>query len=145
MNNALWGSILVIFAGLLGWFVQVINAAAPKFAAKLGFGEPESQVDRTFFLDARGESIWDALILWTLPLAGILLLLDHPWWVYPGLIGGGMYLYFAGRGIIVRRVMQRNGIKVGRPQTLNVYYVVLFMWGIIGVVTIILALNELSI
>lgn len=142
--NILWGVTLVIFTLLLGWLGQVINAAAPKFAAKIGFGEPESQVDRTFYLDARGESIWDAMILWILPLAGILLIFDHPWWVYPGLIGGGMYLYFAGRGIIVRQIMQRNGIKIGSPQTLKVYNVGLLLWGIIGAVTIILALNALS-
>ena len=120
--ETIWGYILIIFTLFMGWLVQVVNAVAPKFTARLGFGEPESQVDRTFFLDARGESIWDALILWTLPLAGILLLLNHPWWAYFGLVGGGMYLYFSGRGIIVRRVMQRNKVKIGRPQMLAVYY-----------------------
>ena len=142
--ETIWGYILIIFTLFMGWLVQVVNAVAPKFAARLGFGEPESQVDRTFFLDARGESIWDALILWTLPLAGILLLLNHPWWAYFGLVGGGMYLYFSGRGIIVRRVMQRNKVKIGRPQMLAVYYAGLALWGIIGLVTIILALNTLS-
>jgi hypothetical protein len=142
--NTIWGAVLVIFTLFIGWLVQVINAAAPKFAARLGFGEPESAVDRTFFLETRGESIWDALILWTLPLAGILLILNHPWWAYFGLVGGGMYLYFAGRGIIVRRLLQRNKIKIGRPQMLAVYYAGLALWGIIGLVTIVLALNTLS-
>ena len=47
----------------------------------------------------RGEAIWDSVTLWTLPLAGVLLLLNNPLWVYFGLVGGGMYLYFAGRGL----------------------------------------------
>lgn len=142
--NILWGVVLIIFTGLLGWLGQVINAVAPKLAARIGLAEPESEVDRTFYIDGRGEAIWDALILWILPLAGILLIFDHPWWVYPGLIGGGMYLYFSGRLLIVRQLMQRNGIQIGNPQTVRLGNVALILWGIIGAVTIILALNALS-
>ena len=71
--NIVWGIVLVLFTLLLCWLGQVINAFAPEFAGRIGLAEPEADVDRTFFLDGRGEAIWDALILWTLPVAGILL------------------------------------------------------------------------
>jgi hypothetical protein len=54
-----------------------------------------------------------------------------------------MYLYFAGRGIVVRRVMQRRGIRIGPPETLKVAYIFLTLWGLAAVITIVLALATL--
>jgi len=138
-----WGIILVIFTLLMGWLMQVFVTVAPSTAAKYGMVEQKSGVDSTFYLDAKGEALWDALSLWVLPAAGILLLLDNAWWAYFGLVGGGMYVYFAGRGIIVRRLMQRNGITIGAPETLKLFYAFLALWGLIGLVTIGLAVAAL--
>lgn len=138
--NLIWGTILIIFTLIVCWLGQVINAFSPTLASRLGLAEPESDVDPTFFVDGRGEAIWDALILWTLPMAGILLILNSPWWPYFGLVGGGMYLYFAGRGISVRLVMQRRGIHIGRSETVNLFNAVLILWGLIALVTIIMAI-----
>jgi hypothetical protein len=137
--NIIWGVILILFTMLLCWLGQVINATSPELAAKLGLSEPESDVDRTYFLDGRGEAIWDALILWVLPVAGVLLLLDHPSWAYFGLVGGGMYLYFSGRMLTVRRVMKQHDVPIGKPETVKLYDGVLILWGLIAVVTIIMA------
>jgi hypothetical protein len=141
--NIIWGAILTIFS-LLGWLGQAITALSPKMATKLGLTEPESEVDPTFYADVRGEAIWDTIILWTLPVAGIMLLLNNTLWAHFGLVGGGMYLYFAGRGILVRLTMQRRGIRIGMPKTLTVIYIFLILWGLIAVVTIIMAITELS-
>jgi hypothetical protein len=138
--NIIWGAILIIFTGILCWLGQVINASSPTLAARLGLTEPESDVDPTYFVDGRGEAIWDALILWTLPVAGVLLIFNSPWWVYFGLVGGGMYLYFAGRMLVVRLAMQRHGIRIGKPETVKLYNAVLILWGLLAVVTIIMAL-----
>ncbi len=70
--NIIWGVVLIIFTLIVCWLGQVINASSPILAVRLGLAEPESDVDPTFFVDGRGEAIWDALILWTLPVAGIL-------------------------------------------------------------------------
>ena len=136
--NIIWGAILTIFS-LLGWIGQAITAFSPKVAVKLGVTEPESEVDPTFYVDVKGESVWDTMILWTLPVACILLMLNNSLWAYFGLVGGGMYLYFAGRGITVRLVMQRHGIRIGKPKTLAAIYVFLILWALIAVVTIIMA------
>jgi hypothetical protein len=141
--NLIWGAILVIFTLILCWLGQVINASSPTLAVRLGLDAPESDVDPTFFVDGRGEAIWDALILWTLPAAGILLILNSPFWAYFGLVGGGIYLYFAGRGIVVRLLMQRRGIRIGKPGTLKVAYAFLSLWGLMAVVTIVMAVAAL--
>ncbi len=118
-----WGVVLIIFTLLVCWLGQTITAFSPKLAVKLGLTEPESDVDPTFYADVRGEAVWDMLILWTLPVAGILLILNNALWAYFGLVGGGSYLYFAGRGITTRLVMQRRGIRIGTPSTLKLFYV----------------------
>jgi hypothetical protein len=141
--NLIWGAVLVIFTLFVCWMAQVVNVFSPKLAARLGVTEPESDVDPTFFVDGRGEALWDALILWTLPVAGILLILNSPLWAYFGLVGGGMYLYFAGRLVVVRLAMQRRGIRIGKPETVKLFNVVGILWGLIGVVTIIMAVSAL--
>jgi hypothetical protein len=140
--NLIWGAILTIFS-LLCWVGQTISAFSPKVAASLGLTEPESDVDPAFYADVRGEAIWDTIILWTLPVAGILFMFNNLLWVYFGLVGGGMYLYFVGRGIAVRLTMQRRGVRIGKPGTLKVVYVFLSLWGLIAVVTVIMAIAAL--
>jgi hypothetical protein len=140
--NIIWGVILFIIASI-GYFGQVISAFWPGTATKLGLTEPEGDVDPTFYADMRGEAYWDTAILWTLPVAGVLLVLNSPVWAYFGLVGGGMYLYFAGRGIVVRRVMERRGIRIGTPETVKVAYIFLSLWGLAAVITIVLAIAAL--
>ena len=141
--NLIWGAILTIFS-LFGWIGQTITAFSPKVAVKLGLTEPEPDVDPAFYADVRGEAVWDTMILWTLPVAGMLLMLSNSLWAYFGLVGGGMYLYFAGRGILVRLTMQRRGIRIGMPKTLATIYVFLSLIGLVAVVTIIMAVAVLS-
>jgi hypothetical protein len=140
--NIIWGIILFIISSI-GYFGQVISAFWPGTATKLGLTEAEADVDPTFYADVRGEAFWDTAILWTLPVAGVLLVLNSPVWAIFGLVGGGMYLYFAGRGIAVRRLMQRRGIQIGTPETLKVVYVFLTLWGLAAIITIVLAIADL--
>lgn len=108
-----------------------------------GLNEKESNVDATFFVDTRGEAIWDAMSVWTLPVAGILLILNSPLWPYFGLVGGGMYLYFAGRGIAVHLLLQRGGIRIGKPGALKLSHGFLALYVLIAVVTIVMAVAAL--
>jgi len=140
----IWGIILTLLSAI-AYFGQVVATFWPGTASRLGLTEPEQEVDPAFYADVRGEAFWDVLTLWTLPLAGLLLILDHPLWPYFGLIGGGMYLYFAGRGIFVRRELQRRHIRIGNAETLKVAYALLTLWGLSAVITIILALADLPV
>ena len=40
--------------------------------------------------------------------------------------------------------MQRNGIQVGKPAQLKVFYAALALWGLIAAVTIVIAVMALS-
>ena len=141
--NLIWGIILVSIT-LKCWIGQIIIAFSPKVAAKINIIEDESDLNHTFFVDMHGSAIWGAITLWTLPFAGILLILNNTLWTYFGLVGGGMYLYFVGRNIASHLIMQRHGIKIGTTKKLKVKYMILSIWGIIALITIIMAVVDLG-
>jgi hypothetical protein len=140
--DIIWG-LIVLVVSLFGWFGQAITAFSPSTAVKYGLTEPEEDVDPAFYADVRGEAFWDTISTWPLPVAGLLLLMGEPAWAYFGLVGGGIYLYFAGRGIFTRRVMQKRGIRVGKPENLKVAYTALVVWGVVGAITIFMAAADL--
>lgn len=131
----LWG-IVVLALSLLGWGGQAVAWFAPATAVRLNLTEAEEDVEPTFWADIRGEALWDVITLWTMAVAGLLLVLDNPGWGYFGLVGGGMYVYFAGRGISTRVAMQRRGFRIGSPANLKLGYALLAVWGVVGLVTI---------
>ncbi|NNG27384.1 MAG: hypothetical protein HKM87_07650, partial [Ignavibacteriaceae bacterium] len=141
--DIIWGILLVAF-GLIAWGGQVLSTITPKFAERLGLIEPEADVDPVFYADVRGEAKWDSITLWILPFTGLLIILQCPLWVYFGLIGGGMYLYFAGRAIFTRLELKRRGVRLGKPELLKVYYIFVTLWGLIGLATVIKAVSVLS-
>lgn len=131
----LWG-LVVVALSLLCWGGQVVSWFAPATAVRLTLMEAEDSVEPTYFADVRGEALWDTLTLWTLVVAGVLLTLDVSAWAYFGLVGGGMYVYFAGRGIVTRRAMQQRGYRVGAAQNVKLGYRFLAVWGVMGCITI---------
>ena len=140
--DIIWGILLIVF-GLIAWGGQVLSALTPRIAEKLGLMEPEADVDPVFYADIRGEAKWDSLTLWTLPFAGMLIILNSQLWIYFGMVGGSMYLYFAGRAIFTRLELKRKGVHIGRPELLKMYFIFAALWGLIGLATIIKAVRVL--
>ena len=141
--RVVWALVVVLLA-LLAWGGQTIAWLAPATAVRLTLMEAEDDVEPTYWADIRGEAAWDAFTLWTLVVAGILLILDHSAWPYFGLVGGGMYVYFAGRGILTRVAMQRRNLRIGSPQSVRIGLIFLTIWGVMGLDVIIAALRTLS-
>jgi hypothetical protein len=137
-----WG-VLLVALGLLAWLGQVVSLLAPIRAADLGLTEGEETVDAAFWADARGEAAWDALTLWTLPLAGVLLIADAASWPRWGLVGGAVFCYFGGRGVFARLAARRRGIAIGTDAAVRSAFVMLPVWFAAGVVTIGAALRAL--
>lgn len=138
-----WGLVVVV-ASVVCWGGQLWSWLAPRSAARIGLADSEEEVDPVFWFDGRGEALWDVCSLWVMPVAGVLLIADHDWWSYFGLVGGGAYVYFAGRGIAVRSVMRRHGIRIGSPESVRVGLFALALWGMIGLITIVAAAASLD-
>ena len=140
--HVLWG-LVVVALSLLAWGGQVVSWLAPDSAVKLTLMEAEEDVEPAYWADIRGEVLWDSLSLWTMLAAGILLMLDQPAWAYFGLVGGGMYVYFAGRGILTRLEMARRGLQIGAPTSVRIGHIFLGIWGVMGLITIVAAIVAL--
>ena len=140
--HVLWG-LVVVALSLLAWGGQAVSWLAPDSAVKLTLMEAEENVEPTYWADIRGEVLWDSLSLWTMLAAGILLMLDQPAWAYFGLVGGGMYVYFAGRGIVTRRSLTLRGFRIGAPANVRIGYTFLAIWGVMGLITIVAAIVAL--
>ena len=132
----IWGGVVVALA-LLAWGGQTLSLFAPEVAERLTLTEPEDEVEAAFHADGRGEALWDFLTLWTLFIAGVLLIGDAAAWPYFGMIGGAVYVYFGGRGVLARREMQRRGLRIGSAANVKSAYLMLPIWGIAGLITMI--------
>ncbi len=141
--DVIWAAVIIAL-GLLAWVGQAISWLAPATAVRLSLADAEGSVDDVFWADGRGEATWDAVTLWTLPLAGLLLLAGQDTWSWVGIVGGGMYAYFGGRGILARLELRRRGHRIGDPSTVRVGLAALAAWGLAGLVTIAAAMVELA-
>jgi len=72
-----WGVILIIFTLIICWIGQIITSLKSELAVKMQLADSESDVDPAFYADGRGEAIWDSFSLWTLPVTGILMILNN--------------------------------------------------------------------
>jgi hypothetical protein len=138
-----WGFTVTILS-LACWGGQVVAWFAPETAIRFGLVENPSEVEPTFQIDARGEALWDLLTLWTMVVAGVLLVIDHDWWPYFGLVGGSAYVYFAGRGIMVRLLLRSHGVQIGTRNNVNSALTALAVWGLTAAITIVVAVNTLQ-
>lgn len=138
-----WGFVVVALS-VVCWGGQAVSWFAPATAVRLSLAEGEDTVDPMFSADGRGEALWDTLTLWTMPVAGVLLIADNAAWAYFGLVGGAMYLYFAGRGVLTRIAMRQRGMRIGTEKNVTVGLVFLSIWGVMGLVTIIAAVVSLT-
>ncbi|MCP4197631.1 MAG: hypothetical protein GY762_10830 [Proteobacteria bacterium] len=126
-------TILVFLLSFVAWAGQLLAWFAPEVAVKLGLTESETDVHPVIHTDVRAECIVDAFTLWMLPAAAILFLIGSSYWVLLGPIGGGMYFYFAARGIVQRFKMTQCKIEIGSVTNVKAAYVFLTLWGLTGV------------
>lgn len=138
-----WG-VVVVLLSVLAWGGQVVSWLAPETAIRWSVMEAEEDVEPAFWADVRGEAWWDAFTLWIMVLAGTLLILDVRAWAYAGLVGGGMYLYFGGRGILTRLAMTRRGLRIGAPANVRLGFVFSGVWAMMAAVTIVAAIVTLE-
>ena len=141
--HIVWG-VVVVSLSLLAWGGQTLAWLAPRAATRWALTEAEDTVEPSYFADIRGEAPLDAITLWTMLVAGVLLIVGVDGWAYFGLVGGGMHVYFAGRGLFTRLAMERQGFRIGLARNVKLGYFMLAVWGVMGLITIAAAVIALS-
>ena len=135
--------VVIVVLSLPCWLGQALSWISPSTGERWKLTESVESVDSTYYGDIRGEALWDTFTLWTMPLAGLLLVLGNDAWPYFGLVGGGMYTYFGGRGVATRRAITRQGGRIGTPGDLRVAYAALSLWGVLGLLVMVVSVAEL--
>lgn len=108
--------LLALIVGAFGVVGQVVSALDFRVAQRLGFQEKDEGTDALYRLLELHTARWDLFVLWTLPVAGILMLLDHPWWPYAALLAGGVNLDAGGREAAKILGARAAGVRVGTPR-----------------------------
>lgn len=132
---------------LLLWIIyigQIISVINLPLAQQLGLQEQPDTIDPVYARDAAGTARWDLLSMWTLPLAGLLMLIDSSWWPYIALIGGAIYVDTGGRQGIKLLGYRNEGVRVGTSQAVNLALGVYALFLFVGLLAIILALVEVA-
>lgn len=106
--------ILCLFAWIL-YIGQVISVVDFGLAQRLGLQENPGNVDKLHSHLERWTARWDLWWLWTLPVAGVLMLIDHAWWPYAAMIGGGAFVDTGGREAAKLMGLRQHGVRVGSP------------------------------
>lgn len=110
VSAALW----ILYAG------QVISVVDFSLAQRLGLQEKSDEVDPLFSSLELWTARWDLWSLWVLPVAGILMLVDHEWWPYVAMVGGGAYIDCGGREGAKVLGLRRQGVRTGSARELRV-------------------------
>lgn len=137
------GVICVLFGGF-GWIGQFISAVNYELAQKLGLQEKDEGTGPLYRRAETNAARWDSVVLWTMAVAGVLMLMDHTWWPYVGLIAGGIYLDGAGREAAKCISMYKEGVRVGTPKDHKVAATFFVLMAGIALWLIIYALCELT-
>jgi hypothetical protein len=137
--------VVTVATGLFAWLGQTVTFISPATGAKLGILEPEDEIDPTLrIIEAEAEGLIDMLLVWVLPAAALLMLLQVPIWPYIALVGAGIYIYFSALIMSCRVYLTRHGRKVGGVASVRATYIFGSIWFATAVAMIVLAVSELS-
>lgn len=108
--------ILVGLLCLAAWLLyvgQIISVANFGLAQRLGLQESPDQTDSLSSHLELWTARWDLWWLWTLPVAGILMIADHWLWPYAAMIGGGGFVDAGGREAAKVLGLRGQGVRTG--------------------------------
>jgi hypothetical protein len=126
--------IVCVVLGALGLLAQGVSALNFKLAQQWGLQEKKTETDPLYWRLERNTARWDLLVNWTLPVAGLLMLLDHSWWPFMALVAGGVYADQGGREIAKVLGLRSEGVRVGGEGGVRSALVFLGLWAVVGVI-----------
>jgi hypothetical protein len=136
-----WG--LLILGGAL-YVAQIISSMNFQLAQRLGIQENPQHTDAIVQRSERYTAYWDLVTLGWLPLAGVLMIINHEWWPIMSLIGGAIYLDTSGREAAKNISFRHEGIKVGTNKQQKLFFASYILMAIIAIALISYSINALT-
>jgi hypothetical protein len=135
--------IIALLVGLLA-LGQLISVVDFELAQQLGLQEKADETDPLFRRLELNTAWWDQVVLWLLPLAGVLMLMDHSWWPYVALVAGGVYVDAAGREAAKWLGLGSEGIRTGAEKAVRVAMGAFSVMFVTGLWVIVYAVSVLA-
>ena len=136
-----WG--LLIVGGAL-YLAQVISSINFRLAQRLGIQEKPEFTDQLLQRSERYAAYWDLVTLGWLPLAGVLMIINHEWWPIMSLIGSAIYLDTSGREAAKNISFRHEGIKIGTDKQQKIFFSSYIVMAVIAIVLIAYSINALG-
>lgn len=130
------GWIMLILGGIL-YAAQVISTIDFRLAQRLGIQENPDESDPLLQRAERYTAYWDLVTIGWLPLAGLLMIIDHAWWPIVALIGGSIYFDASGREAVKILSFRHEGIRVGAQMQQRLFFA---SYGVMALMAIVLML-----
>ena len=125
----------LILGGLL-YVAQVISSVDFRLAQQLGIQESPEETDSILQTAERYTALWDLVTLGWLPLAGLLMILDSPYWPLVGLVGGAIYLDTSGREAAKIISFRKEGVRLGPEKQQKIFFASYIVMAFMGLVLI---------
>ena len=136
--------VVALLLGSVGLAGQLISVLDFELAQRLGLQEKDGGTDPLFRHLELNTARWDLFVLWTLPLAGIGMLIDATWWPWAALIAGGAYVDAGGREVFKLLALRTEGVPVGTGRETRLGLGFLTLMVAVGIALIVHALVVLS-
>lgn len=130
------GSIIVIG--------QSISATSFSLAQKLGLQENDDATDPLFRSLEINTARWDLIVLWTLPLTGVLMIWGCSWWPAAALVTGAVSIDTAGREMAKVLGLKNAGVSTGSANERRLYFGLMGSMLLIGLLCLILGIWDLA-
>jgi hypothetical protein len=137
------GWVLIIFPGIL-YSGQVVSSVNFPLAQKLGLQESPVDTDLLLQRAERYTAYWDLITLGWLPLAGVLMVLDHAAWPLVAFFGGTIYLDTSGREAAKMLSLKHEGVRVGPEKQQRFFFSTYLIMAVISVVVLVYVLKSFS-
>ncbi len=132
MQTAL--GIIAAVVGVAGLVGQLLSALSTKLAPQQLTQSELSGSDRLYRRLERDSARWDLLVIWTLPVAGVLMLLDHSWWPFVALVACGACAASGGREFAKMLAFRNEGVRIGEDGEIRLALIFLGLWGSVAVI-----------
>jgi hypothetical protein len=136
--------IAALLLGLLVFVGQFISIVNFPLAQRLGLQEKDDSTEPLHRRLELNTARWDLAVFWIVPLAGILMLLDHSWWPYLALVAGGILVDTAGRETAKLLGLRAQGVRIGSSQEVRQYQGLFGLMTAIGLWVAIYGLVDLA-
>lgn len=137
------GWVLLLFGGTL-YVAQMISSFNFSLAQRLGVQEKAEYTDLLLQRSERYTAYWDLVTLVWLPLAGILMIINHEWWPIMSLLAGAIYLDASGREAAKNLSFKHEGIRVGGDKVQRVFFMFYIAMAVIAIVIISYSVLQLT-